>query len=210
MCYMTFRLLSILSAVGLVMTTSSCVVPAGYPGEYGVSTVSTYSTSAGLKILPHGHRTVYIGSIPYFFYNNYWYTKRSGRYYRTATPKGYANYFKNTRSNYNYSRNSYNSHNRYNKRRVYGGNNQNIRRNNSSNRTRQSRNRQANHAELINATRNDLQNRNSNSQRSYDRSSSSYKSRNFRNSNNNSYSRYKGRKSRGNSGSSYKYRRRSY
>ncbi len=135
-----------IGAVGIAMCTSSCVVPSGHVAARGAAGPSVYSATTGLSVLPYGYRTHQVGGIAYFFHNNFWYTQRRGRYFRTGAPRGYSNYY---RTNVKYSSQYSNNSNR----RVYGGNSANARRTNNVNRNSAYRSR------VVEQSRQDLQSR---------------------------------------------------
>ena len=84
---MNFKLLLLLALASTPLAMSSCA-PIGVP--YASAYYNDgYNDGGYVTSLPYGYQTVYVSSTPYFFYNNSWYRRNNGRYYRTSRPLGY-------------------------------------------------------------------------------------------------------------------------
>ncbi|MCP5537769.1 MAG: hypothetical protein H7A51_16235 [Akkermansiaceae bacterium] len=76
-------IIPILAIAALMMTSlPSCgpaIIPPPVPHPPGV----------GLRVLPYGYRTVYVGGVPYYYNGSHWYRRSHGRYISCPRPRGY-------------------------------------------------------------------------------------------------------------------------
>lgn len=65
-----------------ILSLCSCVDPY-YGGSY------SYSGSATFTTLPYGYHTIYVGSTPYYYFDNRWYRRSGSHYVICPRPHGY-------------------------------------------------------------------------------------------------------------------------